>query len=114
MMNESHRYRAKAGMQAIKQLKPILELEPTATPQVISGQNLIPFKDVIYSYPLANALDDGFVKAPCPVVPPRGGGMRYAMELSPHLTRCDWRIEDSCGTSGNLHLRTIVSLGMTR
>jgi type III restriction enzyme len=64
LMDESHRYRAKAGMQAINELKPILGLELTATPQVMSGQTVIPFKNIIFSYPLANALDDGFVKAP--------------------------------------------------
>ena len=65
IMDESHRYRAKAGMQAINELRPILGLELTATPQVMQGQNTIPFKNVTYSYPLANALDDGFVKVPC-------------------------------------------------
>lgn len=64
LMDESHRYRAKAGMQAINELRPILGLELTATPQVMKGQNAIPFKNVIYSYPLSQALDDGFVKAP--------------------------------------------------
>ncbi|MEZ5943944.1 MAG: DEAD/DEAH box helicase family protein [Planctomycetaceae bacterium] len=64
LMDESHRYRAKAGMQAINELRPILGLELTATPQVMKGQSAIPFKNVIYSYPLSQALDDGFVKAP--------------------------------------------------
>lgn len=64
LMDESHRYRAKAGMQAINELRPILGLELTATPQVMKGQSAVPFKNVIYSYPLSQALDDGFVKAP--------------------------------------------------
>ena len=64
LMDESHRYRAQAGMQAINELKPILGLELTATPQIIKGQNVTPFKNVIYSYPLCDALNDGFVKAP--------------------------------------------------
>ena len=64
LMDESHRYRAKAGMQAINELKPILGLELTATPQIMRGQNAVPFKNVIYSYPLSQALEDGFVKAP--------------------------------------------------
>ena len=34
LMDESHRYRASAGMKAINELKPILGLELTATPQV--------------------------------------------------------------------------------
>jgi type III restriction enzyme len=65
LMDESHRYRASAGVKAINELKPILGLELSATPQVMSGQRPIPFKNVIYSYPLSSALDDGFVKAPC-------------------------------------------------
>lgn len=64
LMDESHRYRASAGVKAINELKPILGLELTATPQIMSGQRPIPFKNVIFSYPLSSALDDGFVKAP--------------------------------------------------
>ena len=36
-MDESHRYRASAGVRAINELKPILGLELTATPQVEKG-----------------------------------------------------------------------------
>ena len=65
LMDESHRYRASAGVKAINELRPILGLELTATPQVMQGQRAVPFKNIIYSYPLSSALDDGFVKAPC-------------------------------------------------
>ena len=63
LMDESHRYRGKAGMRAINELKPILGLELTATPrtEIAGGAD---FKNVIYSYPLASALKDGFVKEP--------------------------------------------------
>ena len=64
LMDESHRYRATAGVRAINELKPILGLELTATPQVESGGRATPFKNVIYSYPLASAMTDGFVKEP--------------------------------------------------
>ncbi len=64
LMDESHRYRGKAGMRAINELKPILGLELTATPQVETGGKAADFKNVIYSYPLASALRDGFVKEP--------------------------------------------------
>jgi type III restriction enzyme len=64
LMDESHRYRASAGVKAINELKPILGLELTATPQTEQGGNTIPFKNIIYSYPLSNALKDGFVKEP--------------------------------------------------
>ena len=64
LMDESHRYRASAGVRAINELKPVLGLELTATPQVERGQRAEPFKNVIYSYPLSRAMDDGFVKEP--------------------------------------------------
>jgi len=64
LMDESHRYRASAGVRAINELKPILGLELTATPQVESGSRTEPFKNVIYSYPLSAAMTDGFVKEP--------------------------------------------------
>ncbi len=64
LMDESHRYRGKAGMRAINELNPILGLELTATPQIETGGRATDFKNVIYSYPLASALRDGFVKEP--------------------------------------------------
>lgn len=64
LMDESHRYRGSAGINAINELKPILGLELTATPQVEAGPRPVPFKNVIYNYALKNALDDGFVKEP--------------------------------------------------
>jgi type III restriction enzyme len=64
LMDESHRYRASAGMKAIGELKPILGLELTATPHVERGGGTIPFRNVVYSYPLSEAMADGFVKEP--------------------------------------------------
>ena len=64
LMDESHRYRASAGVKAINELKPILGLELTATPQVEKGTKAEAFQNVIYSYPLSEALKDGFVKEP--------------------------------------------------
>lgn len=64
LMDESHRYRASAGVRAINELKPILGLELTATPQIETAGSAIPFKNVIYSYPLSEAMKDGFVKEP--------------------------------------------------
>ena len=61
LMDESHHYRADAGLKAINELKPILGLELTATPIDTKG---ITFKNVVYDYPLAKALQDGFVKEP--------------------------------------------------
>jgi len=64
LMDESHRYRASAGMKAIGELKPILGLELTATPHVERGGETQPFLNVIYAYPLSSAMTDGFVKEP--------------------------------------------------
>jgi Uncharacterized protein conserved in bacteria len=67
LMDESHRYRASAGVKAINELRPILGLELTATPFVELGTKQIPFQNVIYHYPLAKAMEDGFVKEPAVV-----------------------------------------------
>ncbi len=64
IMDESHHYRAKRGMQVINELKPILGLELTATPQVERGGKTIKFKNTVYEYSLACAIEDGFVKEP--------------------------------------------------
>ncbi len=67
IMDESHRYRASAGMRAINELKPVMGLELTATPFVETSKGAIAFKNVIYDYPLAMAMQDGFVKEPAVV-----------------------------------------------
>ncbi|MFC1497766.1 DEAD/DEAH box helicase [Verrucomicrobiota bacterium] len=64
LMDESHHYRADRGMAVINELKPILGLELTATPQVERGNNTIKFENVVYDYPLGKAIKDGFVKTP--------------------------------------------------
>jgi len=67
IMDESHRYRASAGIRAINELQPILGLELTATPFVESARGAVAFKNVIYDYPLGRAMADGFVKEPAVV-----------------------------------------------
>lgn len=67
IMDESHRYRASAGVRAINDLKPVLGLELTATPFVETTKGAIPFNNVILDYPLARAMADGFVKEPAVV-----------------------------------------------
>jgi type III restriction enzyme len=64
LMDESHRYRASAGVRAINELKPVLGLELTATPFVETSKGPVPFKNVILDYPLGKAMADGFVKEP--------------------------------------------------
>ena len=67
LMDESHRYRASAGVRAINELRPILGLELTATPFVETSKGAVAFKNVIYDYPLGRAMADGFVKEPAVV-----------------------------------------------
>ncbi|OQZ04430.1 MAG: hypothetical protein B6D34_03535 [Candidatus Brocadia sp. UTAMX1] len=64
LMDESHHYRADRGMQVINELNPILGLELTATPQVERSGGAVKFKNVVYEYSLARAIQDGFVKEP--------------------------------------------------
>lgn len=64
LMDESHHYRADRGMAAINELKPVLGLELTATPQVEQGSKAVKFKNVVYEYPLSSAIVDGFTKTP--------------------------------------------------
>lgn len=68
LMDESHRYRASAGVKALNDLKPLMGLELTATPFVEAGSGkTVPFKNVVMDYPLARAIEDGFVKEPAVV-----------------------------------------------
>ncbi len=67
LMDESHRYRATAGMRAINELKPVLGLELTATPFTESTRGPVAFRNVIFDYPLARAMEDSFVKEPAVV-----------------------------------------------
>lgn len=67
LMDESHRYRASAGVRSINELKPLFGLEVTATPFVETTRGPVPFKNVVMDYPLARAMEDGFVKEPAAV-----------------------------------------------
>ena len=64
LMDESHRYRGSAGLRAINELRPVLGLELTATAQTMNGSKVTPFRNVLFRYPLALAMKDGFVKEP--------------------------------------------------
>lgn len=64
-MDESHHYHADRGFETINDLYPILGVELTATPQVQKGARKNDFRNVIYEYSLAAALNDGlYVKVP--------------------------------------------------
>ncbi len=62
LMDEAHRYHADASKHAINELRPILGVEMTATPFDEKGKA---FKNIVFEYNLAQALDDGlYVKNP--------------------------------------------------
>jgi type III restriction enzyme len=67
IMDESHRYRASAGIRALNELKPLMGLELTATPFTEGAKATVPFKNVVMDYPLGRAIEDGFVKEPAVV-----------------------------------------------
>lgn len=64
IMDESHRYRADAGVRSLNELNPLIGLELTATPFLDKPTGPLWFKNIIYDYPLARAIEDGFVKDP--------------------------------------------------
>ena len=77
-MDESHRYRATAGVRAINELKPILGLELTATPSGRDGRRgRCRSRTSIYSYPLARG-DGGRLR--------QGAGRRHPRELRRQAT----------------------------
>ncbi len=64
IMDESHHYRAERGSAALNELHPLLGLELTATPLVTKGNKQVPFKNVVYEYPLSKAIEDGYTRTP--------------------------------------------------
>ena len=66
IMDESHHYHGEKGEQALNELHPLLGLELTATPLTAkkkSGKQ-VPFKNVVYEYPLSQAISDGYTRTP--------------------------------------------------
>ena len=64
IMDESHHYRAERGAATLNELHPLLGLELTATPLVTMGNKQVPFKNVVYEYPLSKAIEDGYTRTP--------------------------------------------------
>lgn len=64
IMDELHHYRAEKGAQALNELNPLMGLELTATPLVTKGNKQVPFKNVVYEYPLSKAIEDGYTRTP--------------------------------------------------
>ena len=93
-MDESHRYRASAGVRAINELKPVLGLELTATPFVETSKGAMQFKNVIYDYPLGQGDGRWFCK---------GAGRRDSEEFQPdgnvlrrRSKRSSWKTASGC------------------
>ncbi|MEE8058027.1 MAG: DEAD/DEAH box helicase family protein [Pseudomonadales bacterium] len=80
LMDESHRYRASAGIRSLNELNPLMGLELTATPFVEARPKPVPFKNVVVDYPLARAMDDGFVKEPAVVTQRNFNVKQYSAE----------------------------------
>ena len=80
LMDESHRYRASAGVRSLNELSPLMGLELTATPFTESNRGPVPFKNVVVDYPLARAMDDGFVKEPAVVTQRNFNASQYSGE----------------------------------
>lgn len=64
LMDEAHHYKNNSTADVLDEIKPVLGLEMTATPQVISGKKVIPFKNVVIDYPLAKSIRDGYTRTP--------------------------------------------------
>ena len=64
IMDESHHYRGDQGLKALNKLLPVLGLELTATPLYTEGTKQVKFKNVVYEYPLSNAIADGYTRTP--------------------------------------------------
>ncbi|GMO58014.1 MAG: hypothetical protein Ta2G_18020 [Termitinemataceae bacterium] len=101
IMDESHRYRASAGMKALNELKPVLGLELTATPFAETNKGVVFFKNIIYKYKLAKAMEDGFVKEPCVVTQKNFNPLKFTAEQLE-----DIKLEDGI----KLHENTKVEL----
>ena len=63
LMDEAHHYRATEAASTVNELKPVVGIEMTATPQVGNTR----FKNILCDYGLAKAMKDGFVKEPAVV-----------------------------------------------
>ncbi|MFJ7369384.1 DEAD/DEAH box helicase family protein [Lysinibacillus sp. NPDC098008] len=106
LMDESHRYRATAGVNVLNELKPVIGLELTATPQVESSTRSIPFENVIYSYPLHKAMEDGYVKEPTVATRENFNASDYTQEQLEQLKLADGvRIHEETKTELDLYSR---------
>ena len=85
-MDESHHYRAEKSFNVINDLQPVLGVEVTATPQVQKGNKVQKFKNVVYEYSLAHALqDEKYVKVPAVITRKDFDPAQYDAETVEHI-----------------------------
>ena len=89
IMDESHHYRANRGMKTLDELKPILGLELTATPLVNTKSKQVPFKNVVYEYPLSQAIKDGYTRIPYAVTRADITGFNFGTDETDRLMISD-------------------------
>ncbi|RCX15458.1 type III restriction enzyme [Anaerobacterium chartisolvens] len=107
-MDESHHYHADRSFDVINELRPILGVELTATPQIQNGTRKIDFKNVVYEYSLAHALNDGlYVKVPVVVTRKDFRPEEYSPEQLDHEKLNDGiRIHEETKSKLDVYART--------
>jgi len=107
-MDESHHYHADRGFETINELHPIIGVELTATPQIQKGARKIDFKNVVYEYSLAAALNDGlYVKVPAVFTRRDFHPEEYtAMQLDREKLNDGVRIHEETKSSLDVYART--------
>jgi type III restriction enzyme len=108
VMDESHRYRASAGIQAINELQPVLGLELTATPFTESGKGPVFFKNIMFDYPLSKAMEDGFVKEPAVVTQKNFNPAQFTPEQLEKI-----KLEDGIRIHENTKVELVTYAGQT-
>lgn len=82
LMDESHHYHGEKGEQVLNDLQPLLGLELTATPLTNkkSKGKQVPFKNVVFEYPLSRAIADGYTRTPFLVTRPDASFFNFGDE----------------------------------
>lgn len=107
-MDESHHYHADKSFDVINELRPIIGVELTATPQIQSSARKIDFKNVVYEYSLAHALNDGlYIKVPVVVTRKDFRPEEYSPEQLDHEKLNDGiRIHEETKSKLDVYART--------
>ena len=102
LMDESHHYRADKSAASLSLLRPVLGLELTATPFVSKGSKQVPFKNVVYEYPLSQAIADGYTRTPYALTRQNLGSFNFGEE---HIDRL--MLED--GLRWHEHIKEVLA-----